>query len=135
MGAKGGTQSFVMKHQRNLDGAKGNDQSAHEHALKRQIIEDTGNVPEICEEKRPAHDQCADHDNDASPFQNIAETAHGEAKQFAFLEAQALYPSQANGDQINLNVDAKEVFEDECDRVDRGRDSQQAGGRQTAPLR
>ena len=114
MGSYRVTQCLIMQCEGDLDRAEGNDQAAHEHALKRQVVENPGNVREVCEEKRQADDQCADDDNDAGPLQNITEAAHGEAKEFAFFETHALYPSQTHSNQINLDVDAKEVFENEC---------------------
>src|SRR4029077_14771698 len=69
------------------------------------------------------------------PFQDVTEAAHGEAKELSFFEAHALYPGQADGNEIDLDVDSQEVLENERGRIDRGRNSQEPGGRdQTTPL-
>lgn len=101
------TQRFVMQGEGDLDRAKGNDQNAHEHALKRQVVKDPGNFRKIGQEKGQSDDQCANHDNDTGPLQNITKATHREAEEFSFFETDALYPSQAHSDQINLDVYAK----------------------------
>ena len=89
------------------------------------------NTPaEAARAQSSAHD-----DDDAGPFQDIAEAAHREPEQIAFMKAQTLDPRQTNRDQVNLNVDAEEIFENEGDRIDRRRNLQQPGRRPTpAPV-
>ncbi len=120
---------LIMESQGDLDRAKGDNQNTHQHPRNWQIIEDAGNVREIGKQQRQPDNQHAYRNDDSSPFQDITETAHGEAKEFSFLETHALYPGQADGNEIHLDVDSKELFEIERGRVDRGRDSQKPGGR------
>src|SRR5436190_2337889 len=127
MGATGGTQGLVMEDERNLDGAKGNDQDAHDQTLERKKIEHSGNIPEIRQQKRRAHDQRAHDDDQAGPFQDITEATHREPEKIALMEAQALDPGQADRDQVNLNINSEKVFEDESNGVDRGGDLQTSG--------
>src|SRR5205823_10882341 len=97
------------------------DQSAHYHALNRQIIEDVRDIHEICEQKRDAHDQSAHQHDEAGPFQNVTEPPHGKAKKFAFLETQTANPGETNHDQVDLDVNAEEIFKDKRRGIDRGR--------------
>src|SRR5262249_769952 len=128
-------QRFVVQCERDLDGAKRDDQSAHKQALDRQIIKYAGNIREVGQENWKPHDQRADHNHDAGPSQNITEAPHGEAEQFPLFKTDAFYPGQTDGDQINLDVNAKEIFENERDCIYRGRNSEQpSGGNKTAPL-
>src|SRR6266481_3660310 len=124
-----------MESQRDLDRAKGNNQNTHQYPRNWQIIKDTGNVREIGKKQRQPDDQHAYRNDNPSPFQDITKAAHGEAKELSFFEADALYPGQTDGNEIHLDVDSQKVFENECGRIDRGRDSQEPGGRdQTTPL-
>src|SRR6266508_2974235 len=101
----------------------------------RQITKNAGNVREICKQKRQPDDQHAYGNDNPGPFQDITEAAHGKAKEFSFFEAHALDPGQADGNEIHLDVDSQEVFENERGRIDCGRDSQEPGSRdQTTPL-
>src|SRR4030095_9987951 len=126
---------LIMESQGNLDRAKGDYQNTHQHPRNRQIIKDAGNVNEIGKQQGQPHNQHADRNDNSSPFQDITETAHGEAKEFSFFEAYPLYPGQTDGNQIHLNVDSQEVFENERGGIDRCRDSQKPRGRyQTTPL-
>ena len=135
MRADGCAQGFVMQDKRDLDGAKSKDQTAHEHALERQVIEHIGNMHEVGEQQRHPHDQRAHQHDDAGPLQDITEAAHGEAAELAFFETHALHPRQANSDQINLNINAEEIFEDERNGIHCGGNLQQPRGRdRAAPL-
>ena len=87
-------EGFIVQGERDLHGAKTNEQAAHHHALDRQIIEHAGYVHKIGEQKRHSHDQHAHQHDDASPFQDEAESSHGESKQFAFLEAETANPGE-----------------------------------------
>src|SRR5438105_5387292 len=55
MSAQSGAQSFVVKHERNLDGSKRNDQRAHDEAFEWEIVEHAGHVAKISQEQRRAH--------------------------------------------------------------------------------
>src|SRR4029450_10550144 len=124
-----------MESQGDLDRAEGKNQNPHQRPRKWQIIKDAGNAREIGKKQRQSDDQHAYRNDNPSPFQDITETTHGEAKELSFFEAHALYPGQADGNEIHLDVDSQEVFENECGRIDRSRDSQEPGGRyQTTPL-
>ena len=109
-----------MESQGDLDGAKGNNQNTHQHPRNWQIIKDAGNVSEIGKKQGQPDDQHAYRNDNPSPFQDITEAAHGEAKEFSFFEAHAFYPGQADGNEIHLDVDSQEVFENERGRIDRG---------------
>src|SRR5207237_8677688 len=76
-------QSFVVKSERNLHRTENDDDSTHHNSLDREIIKHIGNVHEISQQQRESNDQRAHQHDDAGPFQNIAEPAHAEAKQFA----------------------------------------------------
>src|SRR4029450_4222693 len=108
MGAHCVDDRLIMESQGNLDRAKSNDQDAHQHPGNWQIIEDAGNVNEIGKQQRQPHNQHAYPNDNSSPFQNITEAAHGEAKEFSFFEAHALYPGQTDDNQIHLDVDSQE---------------------------
>src|SRR5438876_10246714 len=112
-----------MESQRDLDRAKGNNQNTHQHSGNWQIIKDARNVSEIGKKQGQSNDQHAYRNDNPSPFQDITEAAHGEAKEFSFFEADSLYPGQANRNEIHLDVDSQQVFENERGRIDRGRDS------------
>jgi len=95
-----------VEDERNLDGAKGNDQSAHHESLERQIIEDVRTFRNTPTKAARVRSPCCD-DNEAGPFQNVAEATHREPEKFALGEAQTFDPSQTNRDQVNLNINAE----------------------------
>src|SRR2546426_12087979 len=108
-------QIFVMQHERNLNRTKGNDDAAHDDSFQRQIIEHAGNVHKVGEHQRQSHNQNAHQQNNACPFHDVAKPAHGKAEKSSFFKAESFDPGEANGDQINLDVDTKKIFEDEGD--------------------
>src|SRR5581483_10859972 len=128
MGPHGFDDRLIMESQRDLDRAEGDNQNTHQHPGNWQIIQDAGNVREISEQQRQPDNQHAYRNDNASPFQDITETAHGKAKEFSFFEAYALYPRQADRNEIHLDVDSQEIFENERGRIDCGRDPQEPGG-------
>src|SRR6185437_13742152 len=111
-------QGFVVERERDLHRTKRDDQTAHDRALERQVIQHVRNIHEVGKQQRKSHDQSADEHHDAGPFQNVTEPAHAEAKQLAFLKTQSADPGETDSDQVNLNVDAEEIFENKRERVD-----------------
>src|SRR5258708_909802 len=127
-------EGFIVQGERDLHRAKSNDQAAHHYALDRQIIEHAGYVHKIGKQKRRAYDQHAHQHDDARPFQDEAESSHGEPKQFAFFKAEPTNPSEPHYHQLNLNVNTKQAFKNEGGGVHAGGDLQETGGReQSAP--
>src|SRR5438034_7241156 len=102
-----------MQDEGDLDRTKRQDKSAHENALQRQIVKHIGHIDKISEQHGQSQNQHADQNNNPGPFQNITEPAHGKSEESAFTEGQSLDPAETNCDQINLNINASEVFEDE----------------------
>src|SRR5882724_9731912 len=80
VGAHRFDQCFIVKRQRDLDRAKGNDRTAHQHPRNRQVVEDAGNIREVGKDEGYPDNQRADCDDNARPFQHITKAAHGEAE-------------------------------------------------------
>src|SRR5439155_6048331 len=120
-------QGLIMERERNLDRTESDDQSAHQHALDREIVKHVGNVHEVSEQERKPHNQKAHQRDDAGPFQNVTEPAHAKAEKLAFLKTQTADPGEANRYQINLNVNAEEIFKDKCHGIDTRGDLQERG--------
>src|SRR5947207_9706800 len=89
-------QGLIMERERNLDRTESDDQSAHQHALDREIVKHVGNVHEVSEQERKPHNQKAHQRDDAGPFQNVTEPAHAKAEKLAFLKTQTADPGEAN---------------------------------------
>ena len=133
MGMERGSQRLVMQDERNLHRAKGDDERAHDEALAGQIIEHVRHIHEIREQERAPNNHCAHQHHDAGPLEHVTESSHGEAEQILFAKAQPFDPCQANRDQVNLDVNAEEIFENERDRVDGRRHSEELCRRLSCP--
>src|SRR5437016_561280 len=128
VGPKGFTQSFVVKDEGNLDRAEGENKSAHENALEREIVQHVRHINKISEEHWQPQHQHADDNNNTGPFQDVTESAHGKGKKSAFAKTQSFDPGQTDGDEVNLNINSGQVFEDEGERIDGGGDFQKMRG-------
>src|SRR6266542_2923140 len=124
VGAHRFEQCFIMERQRDLNRTKGNDQTAHKHPRNGQVIKDARNIGEVGKDERQSDDQRAYCNDNAGPFQNITEAPHGEAEEFSFFKANAFYPRQTDCDEIHLDINSQEIFENKCARVHCSRDKQ-----------
>jgi hypothetical protein len=129
MGPERFAQSFIVESERDLHRTKRKDQAAHYNTLDRQIIQDAWYVHEIREQQRHSHDQHAHQHDDPRPFQDVTEAAHSKSEEFAFFKAESADPGETDRNEINLNVNAKQVFENEGDGIHAGRNLQQPRGR------
>src|SRR5436189_2513343 len=129
MRAEGFTQSFVVQDEGNLHRTKGHNKTANENALKRETVQYTRHVNKLSEKHwQPQHPH-ADDNNNTGPFQDVTESAHGKGKKSAFAKTQPFDPGQTDGDEVNLNINSGQVFEDERERVNGGGDFQKMRGR------
>src|SRR5437764_12558783 len=136
MRAEGFTQSFVVKDEGNLHRTKGQNKTADENALEREIVQYIRHVNKISEQHWQPQHQHADDNNNTGPFQDVTESAHGKGKKSAFAKTQSFDPGQTDGDEVNLNINSGQVFEDEGERIDGGGDFQKmCGGDFVVPTR
>src|SRR4051794_32894637 len=116
---------LVMQGKRDLHRGKKDNQSAHEHSLNREIIQDVGNICEVSQKQWDAEQQSAEKNNQTGPLQDIAETADPEPEELALFKTETTNPDKTDGDQVDLDVDAEKILKDESDGVDCGRGFQQ----------
>src|SRR5438105_9812577 len=136
MRAEGFAQSFVVENEGNLHRTKRQNKPADENALEREIVQHVRHIDEISEEHWQPQHQHADDNNNTGPFQNVTESAHGKGKKSAFAKTQSFDPGQTDGDEVNLNINSGQVFEDEGERIDGGGDFQKmCGGDFVVPSR
>lgn len=121
MGLKSFAQSFVMQGKRDLHRGKRENERGHCATPRRQIIEHPGCVPEVCDQEREAQQYGARKHDEADPFQDKTKPAHRKAEQRALPELQPLDPGQADGDQVNLDVNRAEIFKNKRESIDCGR--------------
>src|SRR5438477_1211823 len=118
-----------MQDEGDLHRTKRQNKPAHENALQRQIVEDIGNIDKIGEAHGEPQNHHAHQNNNSSPLQNITEPAHRKSEQVALAKGQSLDPAETDCDQVNLNINPCEVFENEGKGIDRGRNFQKVRGR------
>src|SRR5205823_4883167 len=136
MRAEGFAQSFVVENEGNLYRTKRQNKPADENAREQEIAQHVRHIDEISEEHWQPQHQHADDNNNTGPFQNVTESAHGKGKKSAFAKTQPFDPGQTDGDEVNLNINSGQVFEDERERIDRGGDFQKVRGRDfVVPIR
>src|SRR6266478_318966 len=128
VGPEGFAQRFVVEDEGDLDRTKGENKPTYENALEREIIQHVRHVNKISEEHWQPQHQHADDNNNTGPFQDVTESAHGKGKKSAFAKTQPFNPGQTDGDEVNLNINSGQVFEDERDRIDGGGDFQKMRG-------
>src|SRR5205823_1703125 len=125
-----------MQDEGDLHGTKRQDKPAHENALDRQIVKHIGHVDKVRQQHGDSQNQHADQNNNPGPFQNITEPAHGKGEESALAKVQSFDPTETDCDQVNLNINAGEVFEDEGKCVDGGGKFQKVrGGNFVIPIR
>src|SRR5436189_3757335 len=129
MRAEGFTQSFVVQDEGNLHRTKGHNKTADENALERKIVQYIRHVNKISEQHWQPQHQHADDNNNTGPFQDVTESAHGKGKKSAFAKTQPFDPGQTDGDEVNLNINSGQVFENERERINGGGDLQKMRGR------
>src|SRR5690242_11025777 len=118
-----------MQDEGDLHRTKRQNKPAHENALQRQIVEDIGNIDKISEEHGEPQNQHADQNNNPGPFQNITEPTDCKSEQIALAKGQSFDPTETDCNQVNLNINPREIFENEGKGIDRGRNFQKVRGR------
>src|SRR5207245_6001261 len=118
------------------DREKGENKTDHENALEREIVKHVRQVNKIREQHRQPQHQHANDNNNTGPFQDVTESAHGKGKKSAFPKTQPFDPGQTDCDEVNLNINPGQVFEDERERIDGGGNFQKMRGRDfVVPIR
>src|SRR5689334_22789020 len=107
-----------MQDEGDLHGTKRQNKPAHENALEWQIVKHVRHPDKIREQHGESQNQHADQNNNPGPFQNITEPAHGKSEERALAKGQSFDPAETDCYQVNLNINACEIFEDERKGID-----------------